>query len=134
MSYSINQHKQYCRLYDLDFNNEQIAEDFRTKAKLILESQALEDEIQLIVDHVSFELVEKSYGWKTYQATVENTTDKDFEYFSFEISLLDENGVIIKNDYASINNWGSGQKAVFEFETDVDFESMEINTMYNMKE
>lgn len=73
-----------------------------------------------------FEKTASDYGWNTYTAVVENTTDETFDYFSFEIKLIDNDGVTVETTSAYTENWVPGDKVKFEFETDTSFVEMEI--------
>lgn len=58
-----------------------------------------------IIKDLNFEVKEDDgYGWKTYAAVFENTTDYDVESISLDISLLDSDGVIVSTEYASLDN------------------------------
>lgn len=82
--------------------------------------------IREIMETTKFEKTASDYGWNTYTAVVENTTDETFEYFSFELKLKDKDGVTIETTSAYTDNWAPGDKVKFEFETDTEFSEMEI--------
>lgn len=82
--------------------------------------------IRPLLEKVSFKEVENSYGWKTYQAVIENTTTLNFSYFAFDVDLIDEDGVTIATEYAMVENWESGEKVRFEFSTDEEFVEMNV--------
>jgi len=82
--------------------------------------------MQKLVDSIEFELKEDDgYGWRTYEAIIENNTDYDIENLSLDLSLLDKDGVIVKTEYASVDNVSKGQKARLEFTTDEEFDRVE---------
>ena len=60
--------------------------------------------------------------------TVENTTDNTFEYFNFNISLVDKDGVVVETQNAYTENWKPGDKHRFEFSTDKEFDKIEVET------
>lgn len=83
--------------------------------------------MQKIVDKIEFELKEDDgYGWKTYGAVIDNTSDYDIESISIDVSLLDKDGVIVGTQYTSADNVSKGQKAKIEFSTDKEFDRMEL--------
>lgn len=82
--------------------------------------------VRKIMETTKFEKTASDYGWNTYTAIVENTTDETFDYFSFELKLKDKDGVTIETTYASTDNWAPEDKVKFEFETDAAFSEMEI--------
>ena len=84
--------------------------------------------IRPLMKKVKFEEVENSYGWKTYQAVVKNTTSQTFTYFTFDIDLIDEDGVTISTESTWVDNWNPDEKIRFEFSTDEDFAEMKIGS------
>lgn len=86
--------------------------------------------IEKLISGLDFELVEDDYGWKKYEAVLENTTGYDIEKLDLDVSLLDKDGVIIETQYAYAENVSKGQKARLKFETDQDFEKYEIILSY----
>ncbi len=90
--------------------------------------------LEKIVNNLEFKLVEDDYGWKTYEAIFENSTDFDIVSISIDISLLDADGVIVETNYASVDNVSQGQKAKLEFSTDAEFEKIDpIMDWYEVK-
>lgn len=81
--------------------------------------------IEKLVKGLNFELKENEYGWKKYEAVLENTTDYDIKSLSLDIGLLDSDGVIVETAYGDVQNVSKGQKAKVEFETDAEFEKIE---------
>lgn len=86
--------------------------------------------IEKLVSGLTFEMIENDYGWKKYQAVLENTTDYDIEELGLDVSLLDKDGVIVATEYASADNVSKGQKAKLEFETDQEFDKYELVVNY----
>ncbi len=107
---------------DLQFSKESDKEEFNG---LLSEGQLVKD-VRNFINTTKFKKTKSDYGWNTYSAVVENTTDQNFSYFSFEIKLLDKDGVTIETQYASTDNWNSGDKAKFYFETNSKFKTLKI--------
>lgn len=84
------------------------------------------EEIEKLVSKLDFEVTKEDYGWKTYQAVLENTTEYNIKNLSLEISLLDADGVIVSTQYCNADNVSKGQKARLEFETDETFDKYEV--------
>ena len=103
-----------------------IDEDHKDTLNTFIADANLNTAVQDIISSTSFEKTEDDYGWKKYEATVENTTDKTFESFWFDISLLDKDGVVVETQSAHTENWKPGDKHRFEFSTDAKFDKMEI--------
>lgn len=103
-----------------------IDDDHKDTLNTFIADANLNTAVQDIISSTSFEMTEDDYGWKKYQATVENTTDKTFESFWFDVSLLDKDGVVVETQSTHTENWKPGDKHRFEFSTDKEFEKIEI--------
>lgn len=92
--------------------------------------QKSEDEkeaIEKLLKDFHFEQTADEYGFKTYTATVQNSSGYDFDEFDVNINLLDSDGTLVETQYAYVSNWKNGQSAKFEFETDTEFSSTEVS-------
>lgn len=120
--------KEFVDVYGLTVDEEfqSTLDDFLSTASYVEEKEDKEKEVQQLVDSIEFELKEDVEGYKTYSAVVENTTSIDFDYIDLEINLMDEDGVIIESTYSNVNNFNSGSKARFEFDTMEDFNSYDV--------
>ena len=105
-----------------------------TNGKLVNEEEDLKAEIKNIVDSAEFKKVKEEYDWAYYEAVLENTTGKDFQYFTIEINLLDEYGVVVESTYAPVDNWKNNQKVKFQFSTDKKFKTMKFSSDYYIDE
>ncbi|KPI51588.1 hypothetical protein C4097_10640 [Clostridioides difficile] len=105
----------------------------KDNAQIVNEENASKEKIDAMVKGIKFEKVKDEYDWKTYQATVENTSDLDLQDFYLDINLIDKDGVIIDTQTStSINGtWEKGQKVRLEFDTDKDFEKIEWTPHYS---
>lgn len=102
-------------------------DEFKTNSQLVQEQDALQNSITNMLNNIQFQEVnDDGYGWKTYQAVVENTSGKDFSEFSVNINLLNADGVIVETQYDQVSNFANGAKAQFEFMTDKDFTSTQV--------
>lgn len=128
--------KELTDTYNLEFPKkyQENVSEIMTNAKIVRESEFLENNIKTMTDSIVFKKVKSSYGFSYYEAIVENITDKTFENFSITISLLDDEGVIIEEQYSMVSNFAPGKKAKLEFMTDVEFEKCEISSDYYIKE
>ena len=109
-------------ILDMQFTDEADIEEFEG----FLSQGKVEKAVNEIIANTKFEKTKSDYGWDTYSAVVENTTDEDFDYFDFELKLIDAEGITVETNYATTENWNSGEKVKFEFSTDANFETMEI--------
>lgn len=106
-------------------------DEFISNGKSVETKSAQEEAINKLVDSLNFKMSEDDgYGWKTYTATLENTSDYDISDLGLEINLLDKEGTIIGSEYANANNVKKGQKAKLEFSTDEDFDKLETTISY----
>jgi hypothetical protein len=119
--------------YGLKVNEEQFKE-VKTNAQLVKKQNEIEQKIQEMVRNIKFEKGPTEYDWTKYSTTLENTSGVDFAYFTIDINLLDKDGVVVGTAIASHDNtWKSGQKVLFEFETDItNFEKMEWEADYEI--
>ena len=102
-------------------------DEFKARSQIVKEQDALQSSIDTMLSNVQFaEVNDDGYGWKKYQAVIENTTGKDFSTFSVNINLMSADGVIVETQYDSVSNFTNGAKAQFEFTTDKEFASTEV--------
>lgn len=86
-----------------------------------------------IIKNTNFKIKTKDGIYKTYEATVENTSKLNFTYFNYNINLVDKNGIVVETTSSSTNNWNIGTKHKFEFFIDKEFEKIEIASIdYNL--
>jgi len=102
-------------------NLEELVANGKTAGAQAAQKEAIEG----LVKKLEFEQVENDYGWSKYEAVLDNTTDYDIVHLQLDISLLDAEGVIVKTEYASVDNVAKGQKAKVEFSTDAEFDRIE---------
>lgn len=115
--------------YGLEVNEEyqNTLDEFLTNSKLVKEKNANDEAVSKLIKTIKFKQVsDDGSDYKTYQATVENTTEIDFKTFGIVINLVDKDGIIVETDYDSIENFAKGAKVRFEFMTDEAFETTEI--------
>lgn len=111
----------------------QILKDLVIKGQAVTKDEDNKNAVKAMTDAIKFEKVDNSSSYKKYQAVVENTTSVDFSYYDLSINLLDKDGVIVETEHANVANWGKGQKAKFEFNSDKEFTSTSIVADYNTK-
>lgn len=104
-----------------------IDEDHQDTLKTFIVDANLTLAVQDIISSTTFEMTKDDYGWKDYEAVVENTTEKTFESFWFDINLVDKDGVVVETQNAYTENWKPGSKNRFKFSTDAEFDKIEID-------
>jgi polyhydroxyalkanoate synthesis regulator phasin len=119
----------------VDSKYQTILDSLMNDAKAVKEKSDLESAVQKMIDSADFEKSDKSSGsWSEYEATIENSSGVDFSSFGITVNLLDSDGVIIDSTYSNtVQNWGSGDKAKFSFQTNKSFKSIKLTTNYTEK-
>ena len=106
-------------------------EEFLVNSNLVDERESQERAIEEMLNAVTFEMFnDDGYGLKTYQGIIENTTGIDFNNMSFNINLLDGDGVIVETTYDQISAFAKGAKARCEIITDKDFSFTQISASW----
>lgn len=100
-----------------------------TNATSVEEDEGKQAEVDKIVKSIKFKKTKDEYGYKTYQATVENTSSMNFKYFNLNINLIDNDKVVIGKQYANTDDFQKGAKARFEFSTDETFKDYKITSV-----
>lgn len=115
--------------YNLQFPEaySETVNDMLTNAKVVTEQSELKEKAQQMVDNLQFELVQNDYGLKTYRAVIENTTNETFSDFMVDVSLINEDGILVATEFAMIENLSPGMKGYIEFMTDVEFARYEVH-------
>ena len=84
--------------------------DFKEIATVIdVENEANEFAEKLIQDIV-FEKTTDEYGDLIYTAIVENTSEIEFDTISYDVQFLDDEGIVIENDFIYLENFMPGTK------------------------
>ena len=111
-----------------------IKNELSTVAKSTEESKVLEKDINSMINTESFELVEDSYGYKTYKKNITNTTKYTFEYFGLNVQCLDDSKNIIDQEYSDqIKSFAPGPTATLECTTDKSPSSFNVEAEYSIK-
>lgn len=114
---------------------ESTLKDMLDNSSSVKEDEAEREAVNAIIDGITFEDSEdEGDGWKTYSAVIENTSNMDFSDYQVVINLIDADGVIVSEEYASVSNFKRGQKAKLTFSTDQKFSSTEIAVDYWQKQ
>lgn len=111
-----------------------IKNEFIVDANSVEAENKLKDEINNMINAGPFELVEDSYGYKTYKKNITNTTKYTFEYFGLNVQCLDDSKNIIDQEYTDqIKSFAPGQTATLEFTTDKSPSSFNVEAEYSIK-
>jgi hypothetical protein len=119
--------------FSVDDKHKSQFEEMANRGLEVKESNEKETAANELLKQFQFNALEPEYEgttYITYEATVENVTDFDFESFSVLIELIDGDGVVLETTYCSISNWNSGKKVKTEFISEAKFDSLEVNLDY----
>ncbi|GAA0799254.1 hypothetical protein GCM10008910_25190 [Faecalicatena orotica] len=118
--------------YDLKVSEkyQSTLDDLLTNAQLVTEDQTEKSTVEEFIKGIQFTTESDEFGLKTCSAVVENTTGLGFKSLSLTINLLDADGVIIETTYSHVENFAPGSKAKFEFMTDKEFTSTDVNAQF----
>ena len=83
-----------------------------------------------LIDQVMFLLVQDGKGGKKYETTIRNTTSVTYEWFLFEVDLLDENGKVVATETAKVTSWTPNERIRFNFTTRKDFSAMDVRVAH----
>ena len=119
--------------FGLEIDEEELKE-FKDNAQVIKEENNVSEKIDEQLHKSGFKEVSNDYGWKKYEAVLENNTGNDLENFYMDISLKDSDDIIIETTSAYVNGtWKNGDKVKVFFETDKSFEKVEWESNYTIK-
>ncbi len=119
---------------ELDEKYNDTKKELLNNAISVKEERNIEKEVKKMLKYTNFRVVKDSYGYKDYEAKVKNTSGVDFDYFSYEITLIDKSGVKIATRYTNtINRFNAGDVALFSFSTDENFETLELAASYSVE-
>ena len=83
-----------------------------------------------LIEQELFLLVQNSKGVKKYETTIRNTSSVTYEWFLFEVDLLDEDGKVIATETAKVYWWKPDEKVRFNFLTGKDFSAMDVRVAH----
>ena len=100
--------------YEDDFN------DLIKNGKSVEEKTRYEDTINSLIQGANFEKSDDGYGFYTYTAVVENTSDITFKDVDIMLALYDSDDIKAEETYADTSSWAPGEKVKFEASSEVD--------------
>lgn len=106
-------------------NNTQVYNDFKAKANVINKESEGKKFAENLFANIEFKR-EKEYDWIKYSAVIENTSEVDFDSISYNVSLLDKEGVVVGNELIYIQNFPKGSKNKVEFSALEEHENVKI--------
>lgn len=88
-------------------------------------------EAQKIIASANFVQEEPEFEgetYHTYSTVIENQSSVTFSFFQLDISLVDQDGVVVDTQIAYTDNWAPGGKHRFEFMSDAEFSEIRVET------
>lgn len=124
-------HEQMMALFQIhSIRPVEVAEERQKKLDYMLIIGQVIDMAYPLIDQVMFLLVQNSENFRKYETTVRNTTEVTYEWFLFEVDLLDENGKVIDTETAKVDWWTPGEKVRFTFYTNKEFSSLDVRVAH----
>lgn len=124
--------KTLVRDYDLTVGDkyEDILDNIVATGNGVEKENKAKDELQAMLDAATFDKSDDGYGWYTYTATVENTSQNTYKNLSVVLAMYDSEGVRGEDGYASANTWAPGEKIKLETSSDVDAAQIKTEIEY----
>lgn len=108
-----------------------VSEESRATLDTLLsdgEAAAVAQEIIESAEFVQQEPLYEGETYHTYSAVLENTSTIAFSFFQLDISLVDQDGVVVETQNAFTDNWAPGEKHRFEFVSDASFTEIRVES------
>lgn len=104
--------------------------DMMLEANVAVKHSETEEAINSLVSSLVFEQVDEGYGYYSYTATAENTSEYSFVDVGLILSLYNADGVMVQEAYAGVNSWPLGEAVVFETGGEVDTSQIKVSLEY----
>ncbi len=108
----------------------EVAEERQKKLDYMLIIGEVIDMAYPLIDQVMFLLVQDNDGVKKYETTIRNTTSITYEWFRFEVDLLDKDGNVVATEIAKVNWWEPDDRVRFNFTTREEFSAMDVRVAH----
>ncbi len=95
-------------------------EEIIKNGRSVQEKTRADDAINQLISSANFEKTDNGYGWYTYTAVIENTSDITFKDVGIALALYDADDVRADESFANTNSWAPGEKVKFEASSDTD--------------
>ena len=94
----------------IDEEHEQTYKDFKEKATIIKKENESQNFADKLATEMEFEKTTDEFGYVEFTTTVENTSEFNFKYLSYNVQYKDEDGVSIGNDIIYLENFNKDSK------------------------
>ena len=102
----------------IDVDNEQIYKDFKEQANVINKENEANAYAEQLAQQITFEKSTDEFGYVTYTAIVENTSDVEFDSIFYDVQFKDAEGIVVGNDIVLLENFAPGIKQKVELSGD----------------
>lgn len=98
----------YC--VEIDKEHQQTYKDFKEEATIINKEKDAQDFADKLASEMVFESSKNEWGDLEFIAIVENTSEINFASIQFQVNYKDADGIVIGNDYISLENFDANTK------------------------
>ena len=120
----------YC--VEIDEGHQQTYKDFKEEATIINKEKDAQDFADKLASEMVFESTKNEWGDLEFIAIIENTSEINFKTLQFQVNYKDADGMVVGNDYISIENFDANTKqkvTLMTYEID-DIEKIVVTTDY----
>ena len=98
----------------IDEEHQQTYKDFKEQVTVINKENEANGYAEKLAQEIIFERTVDEYDYVTYTAIVENTSDIEFDSLQYDVQYIDSDGIVVGNDYISLQNFNPGTKQKIE--------------------
>jgi hypothetical protein len=115
--------------FTVDDKYQDILDDLLANGTATEKENSQKEAIDSLLANAKWDKEDDGYGYYTYTAVIENTTDYDYKDVSVILELYDSDDVKTET-YASASNWEKGDKVKFEAFGEVDTARIDATVEY----
>ncbi len=104
----------------------EVSEDYVEKLGEMITNGEIINMVRPLFDQVMFLHIESHGDKKVYETTLKNTTSLEFEWFSFDVNLLDKDGKVADTTNIEVERWKPDEKRRFNFNTDIELGAIKV--------
>jgi len=103
-----------------------VSEQYRERLEKTLANGEIIDMVHGLIDQVMFLHVDSNYMGEKYETTVKNTSTLSFDWFSFDVNLLNDAGEVVDTVNIKVEDWEPEEKLRFNFTSKQEFSGIEV--------
>lgn len=118
---------------EIDEEHQQTYKDFKEEATVINKENDAKDFADKLANEMVFERTTDEWGDIEFTTTVENTSKIDFVSLQFQVNYKNADGVVVGNDWISLENFNSNTKqkiTLYPYENVDSIEKIVVTTDY----